>query len=310
MTDSFDLWGASLCWADEAMVDQDSEWVLTWQGGVAPPEAVPSTASERELNILSTQDIIDHEASFDCGGSLVRQEKSERCSDTASSRCIRLMFFFFQSQSDGCDWHSPVDVAADAPSESWPAMPATCPAQETQPAAIESHQVRLFDETQLYVSTPQGLPASAADHIAEIDRSLADAKSISGAAQETLVYEVDNAGVDPEAACVIPGAAQETLVYEVDNAGVDPEAACVIPGAAQETLVYEEVGQPEGVNTLEYIAATQSSPSQLGAVDSETLLYPVSEHFVTVSTVATPVRQGTYVANTSGRYARDARLQE
>jgi hypothetical protein len=24
MTDSFDLWGASLCWADEAMVDQDS----------------------------------------------------------------------------------------------------------------------------------------------------------------------------------------------------------------------------------------------------------------------------------------------
>ena len=62
-------------------------------------------------------------------------------------------------------------------------------------------------------------------------------------------------------------------------------------GAAQETLVYEEVGQPEGllrgailnsadpvqgfgsgVNTLEYIAATLSSPSQLGAVDSETLL--------------------------------------
>jgi len=63
-----------------------------------------------------------------------------------------------------------------------------------------------------------------------------------------------------------------------------------LSGAAQETLVYEEAGQPEGllrgailnsadpgqgfgsgVNTLEYIAATQSSPSQLGA-DSETLL--------------------------------------
>jgi hypothetical protein len=37
------------------------------------------------------------------------------------------------------------------------------------------------------VSTPQGLPASAADHIAEIDRSLADAKSIPGSKQMTAL---------------------------------------------------------------------------------------------------------------------------
>ena len=37
------------------------------------------------------------------------------------------------------------------------------------------------------VSTPQGLPASAADHIAEVDPFLADAKSIPGSKQMTAL---------------------------------------------------------------------------------------------------------------------------
>ena len=107
---------------------------------------------------------------------------------------------------------------------SWRYSPAAM--QETQPAAIESHQVRLFDETQLYVRGSQGkvelsvetskdvkvstndhrqcylslwlfFPelrsahhkgfCKCCDHIAEIDRSLADAKSIPGSKQMTAL---------------------------------------------------------------------------------------------------------------------------
>ena len=44
---------------------------------------------------------------------------------------VELIHLLLASATDLAeDWHSPVDVAADAPSESWPAMPATCPAQD------------------------------------------------------------------------------------------------------------------------------------------------------------------------------------
>jgi len=123
---------------------------------------------------------------------------------------------------------------------------------------------------------------------------------VPGAAPETLAYEVENAAFDREAACVVPGAAQETLAYEVENAAFDREAACVVPGAAPETLAYEVenaafdreaacVVPGAAQETLAYEVSTPHLST------SDTLFYPpfpVHNTSTNVSSVATPVRQG------------------
>lgn len=57
--DSFDVWGASLCWSDEA-IPQSQE--LDQQNTAEDTRAVPRLVEE-----LTTQDILEHEASLDCG---------------------------------------------------------------------------------------------------------------------------------------------------------------------------------------------------------------------------------------------------
>ena len=75
-------------------------------------------------------------------------------------------------------------------------------------------------------------------------------------------------------------------------------------GAAQETLVYEEVGQPEGLlrgailNSADPVQGFGSGVNTLtlgdaGGFRSLSSFHPAK---VTVSTVATPVRQGAQLA--------------
>eukprot|EP00439_Symbiodinium_sp_Y106_P003544 s7232_g1.t1 len=90
MSDSFDLWGASLCWGYE---DLPAAPRLEKQGA-AEEKASSPPAAERGVrdslqdrpqgNILSTQDIDDHEASFDCGA-----QEAFHVQDSAVSSTVR-----------------------------------------------------------------------------------------------------------------------------------------------------------------------------------------------------------------------------
>ncbi|CAE7700026.1 unnamed protein product [Symbiodinium sp. CCMP2592] len=90
MSDSFDLWGASLCWGYE---DLPAAPRLEKQGAAeekasSPPavqRGVRDSLQERpQANILSTQDIDDHEASFDCGA-----QEAFHVQDSAVSSTVR-----------------------------------------------------------------------------------------------------------------------------------------------------------------------------------------------------------------------------
>jgi len=308
MTDSFDLWGASLCWAHEASEAATSSAradVHLSPGDVHVQREPQPQASQSELNILSTQDIINHEASFDCGG--VSPQNCERQADSTSSR-----------QAGKINLAKPEVVCSSAKTAGNPSLE----------DSLQGNPEVCRDETQLNAAEiKHGTGAAPETLVYEVENAAFDREAacvVPGAAQETLVYEVENAAFDREAACVVPGAAQETLAYEVENAAFDREAACVVPGAAPETLVYEVenaafdreaacVVPGAAPETLAYEVENAAFDREAACVvpgaapetlayevstpqlSSDTLFYPpfpVHNTSTSVSSVATPVRQG------------------
>mmetsp|Transcript_12117 Transcript_12117/g.22849 ORF Transcript_12117/g.22849 Transcript_12117/m.22849 type:complete len:391 (-) Transcript_12117:160-1332(-) len=127
VTDSFDLWGASLCWADEDVPPSRVE-----PGGPEPDSTKATAQSPRQSSldrqvkkineeveeleakiekeefkavpgghfVLSTQDIEAHEASFDCGAVAASVEVNACHEDSMTSGCpVRAATFASASQS-------------------------------------------------------------------------------------------------------------------------------------------------------------------------------------------------------------------
>ncbi|CAK9009989.1 unnamed protein product [Durusdinium trenchii] len=234
--DSFDLWAASLCWADEGAPQLHPQpqlvepFLLSGDGEAICPQA----RTHEELNILSTQDIMDHEASFDCGECPSAPQESE----TGPSR---------PPLSPSCAGSTPVAHAVEESKVDVPVDRPSCENTARDQASVEPEGVikRLEAAPQMdtEVAQPQGL----------------------GAACETLLYEVPDAAqpLEPQGL----GAAGETLNYEVLPPGDD-------------TLAFQAPAQPSE-DTLPYVQAfVQDSCPVHGSAG------------VTVSSIATPVRQG------------------
>ncbi|CAK9100786.1 unnamed protein product [Durusdinium trenchii] len=257
--DSFDLWAASLCWADEGAPQLHPQpqlvepFLLSGDGEAICPQA----RTHEELNILSTQDIMDHEASFDCGECPSAPQESE----TGPSR---------PPLSPSCAGSTPVAHAVEESKVDVPVDRPSCENTARDQASVEPEGVikRLEAAPQMdtEVAQPQGL----------------------GAACETLLYEVPDVAqpLEPQG----PGTACETLLYEVPDAAqpLEPQGL----GAAGETLNYEVL--PPGDDTLAFQAPAQPSEDTLPYVQAFVQdSCPVhGSAGVTVSSIATPVRQG------------------
>mmetsp|Transcript_58900 Transcript_58900/g.140293 ORF Transcript_58900/g.140293 Transcript_58900/m.140293 type:complete len:378 (+) Transcript_58900:56-1189(+) len=143
MSDSFDLWGASLCWGYEELpapsrpekqgaAEEKASSLPAVQRGVRDsPQVRP------QANILSTQDIDDHEASFDCGAQAAFHVQDSAVSSTVRSATKR-------TSSEGA-------ISSTSPAR---ASEQSGAVEEAASPFREARRSLACDDTQIYVLPP------------------------------------------------------------------------------------------------------------------------------------------------------------
>jgi len=275
--DSFDMWGASLCWADEALPPAPAtegspcstvaaappELTAVREGGQMASVTVDVPARRAEAAMLSTQDILEHQASVDCDA-FMRSPETGRSSSKASDRFHGEVAYRSAPVQTNSKFEEvtnvqqiPAETISSNLEEAFPVPEAqndsTLPyeAQRAPDATLpyEAYQAQAADATLPYEAflpeevLPKAPEASAAPDVGDLTQIYEEPRC-----QDTLLYEV--APELPSFKDVLREELQ-TLPYEfVEDNGQMPA-----PSAA-DTLEYEVMEAPH--------VATVATPSRQG----------------------------------------------